>query len=173
MWLQILVSLQLCGGVSNAGTVEQTGDVLRILLPAIGFGSTIVYEEGYEGTIQFAKAFATSELATRGLKFAVDKERPNGNCCESFPSGHTSAAFMGASFIQERYNWKYALPAYIGAGFVGYSRVHADEHFVEDVLAGAAIGILSSVYFTEPYKGFTMTPTVGSQMYGITFSRTW
>jgi hypothetical protein len=32
---------------------------------------------------------------------------------------------MGASFIHERYGLKYAIPAYVAASFVGYSRVES------------------------------------------------
>jgi len=70
----------------------------------------------------------------------VDKKRPTGSN-QSFPSGHTSAVFQGAAFIHKRYGLKQAAAAYIGATFVGYSRVESDKHFTEDVIAGAALGI--------------------------------
>ena len=81
----------------------------------------------------------------------IDKERPNGRDEDYFPSGHTSMAFQGASFIHKRYGLEYSIPAYIGAGFVAYSRVEADEHDVADVVAGAALGIASSMYLTKSY----------------------
>jgi membrane-associated phospholipid phosphatase len=80
-------------------------------------------------------------------------------------------AFQGATFIHKRYGKKYSIPAFIGAAFVGYSRVEADKHYTEDVLAGAAIGICSSLYFTRPYKGFTVTPTANGGTYGLTFAK--
>ena len=154
-------------------SIEKAGDVLAILIPGIGLGSTLFYEHGYEGTIQFAKSAATSGLVTEGLKKITHKRRPNGDCCDSFPSGHTSAAFMGAAFIHKRYGLREAILPYIGATFVGYSRVHADKHFVEDVIGGAAIGIASSFYFTKPYKGFTVTPVVEKDGLTVSFSRNW
>ena len=39
---------------------------------------------------------------------------------------------------------------------MGYSRVEAREHYPHDVIAGAAIGILSSYLFTKPYKGWNL-----------------
>jgi len=155
------------------GGVEKTGDLLQVLIPAVGLGATFFYEEGDEGTIQFAKSLVASQIITRGLKLAINKTRPNGECCNSFPSGHTSVAFMGATFIQKRYGWKYAVPAYLGAAFVGYSRVQSDKHFTEDVLAAAAIGILSSYYFTKPYKGFQITPLASNGVYGIGIRTSW
>ncbi|HZJ19986.1 MAG TPA: PAP2 family protein, partial [Pricia sp.] len=49
--------------------------------------------------------------------------------------------------------WKYGVPAYLVAGFVGYSRLEGvnDRHDGWDVLAGAAVGIGSTYLFTTPY----------------------
>ena len=85
------------------------------------------------------------------LKFTINKERPNGEGDDSFPSMHTSAAFQGATFIHKRYGLKYSIPAYVGAGFVAYSRIESDQHDATDVLAGAALGIASSLYLTKSY----------------------
>ena len=154
-------------------SIEKRGDALAVLIPAIGLGSTLFYEDGYDGTLQFAKAFATSQLTTEVLKRVTHKERPNGACCKSFPSGHASAAFMGAAFIHERYGWQYGLPAYVGAAYVGFTRVHADKHYWVDVGAGAAIGVASSFYFTQPYHGLTVTPVADGDTLGIQVSKRW
>lgn len=178
-WSFFIKSMFFCVGIFTqqavlaADRIEKNGDTLHLLILAAGLGSTIVYEEGHEGTIQFLKSFIVSKVVTEGLKRATQKTRPNGSCCSSFPSGHTSKAFMGAGFIHKRYGWEYAVPAYIAATYVGYSRVHADKHFVEDVVAGAAIGILSSFYFTTPYKGFEVTPIVSNGVYGVYVSSNW
>lgn len=108
-----------------------------------------------------------------GLKYAIDKDRPDDSGDDSFPSGHTADSFAAATFIQQRYGWKWGIPAYIGATFVGYTRVDSDKHYVEDVLAGAAIGIISGLYFTEPYSGITISPIAKSGHYGINFSGTF
>jgi len=154
-------------------SVEQAGNVLQILIPAAGLGGTVFYEKGNEGKIQFLESFVTTELATVALKKAVRKRRPNGNCCDAFPSGHTSAAFMGAGFILKRYGWRYSALAFAAATFVGYSRVESDKHHVEDVIAGAAIGSVSSFYFTHRYKGFVIVPTADNGVYGIRISKRW
>ena len=151
--------------------VEKTGDVLQILIPAVAYGTTF-YLDDAEGRPQFYKAFFTNLAVTHGLKAAIDKERPNGSS-KSFPSAHTSAAFQGAAFIHKRYGWKYSIPAYIGSSFVGYSRIESDNHYFEDVLAGAAIGIISSFYFAKPYQGVEITPFADRGNYGIRISKTW
>ena len=154
--LIIVVPMLLLGG-NDKDRIEEAGDDLMVLIPAVGLGSTILFEENLKGTGQFIKSFVTNQLITESLKRITHKRRPNGGCCKSFPSGHTSSAFMGAGFIHKRYGWKYSIPAYVGAAFVGYSRVQADKHFIEDVTAGAALGIFSSFYFTKPFKGFVLS----------------
>ena len=43
------------------------------------------------------------------------------------------------------------MPAYLGAAYVGWSRVELEAHHPHDVFAGAAVGILSSYLFTTPF----------------------
>ena len=142
-----------------------------LLIPSVAYGTTF-YAKDKKGRSQFHKSLITNFAITYGLKNIVDKQRPNG-LDQSFPSGHTSTAFHGSAFIHKRYGLKYAIPAYVGASFVGYSRVDSDNHFPEDVIAGAAIGIVSSFYFTKPYKGIVVRPTAGNGRYGVTFSKRW
>jgi membrane-associated phospholipid phosphatase len=129
--------------------IEQTGDVLQIALP-VGAGATTLILQDWEGTWQFAKAFGASWLTTYTLKYSYGKMRPNGTARNSFPSGHTMGAFAGAAFIDNRYGHKFGLPAYALAVFTGYSRVHSDWHFLDDVVAGASISMLWSWFIVTP-----------------------
>lgn len=147
-------------------TIETSGDILQILIPAVAYGATF-YLNDTEGRAQFYKSFFTNVGITYLLKYSIDKKRPNGKD-HSFPSNHVSFAFQGATFIYRRYGWKYSIPAYIGAAFVGYSRVKTDNHYIEDVLAGAAIGIISSLCFTTSFKEIEIAPAVGKNYYGLT-----
>ena len=134
--------------------LESTGDVLQLALP-IAAGITTIAKKDWQGTKQFALSYSTCFLATHILKKVVRKERPEDrNLYDAFPSGHTSSAFSGASFIQRRYGWKYGKWAYILAAIVGVSRMEGPDgwHDIWDVLGGAAIGIGSTYIFTKPYK---------------------
>jgi len=73
--------------------------------------------------------------------FAASDFNPLGGA-ESFPSGHTAAAFAVAASIAGHYDqrWVKGL-AYGVAGLVGYSRMVHDAHWLSDVAAGAFIGI--------------------------------
>lgn len=168
--LSALTGIILQSG-ANAMDTEKVGDILQIIIPSVAYGTTH-YLDDKEGQHQFYKSFGTNLGVTYGLKYSIDKKRPNGGQ-HSFPSGHTSASFQGASFIHKRYGLKYAIPAYIGATFVGYSRVEADAHYTSDVIAGAVIGTLSSFYFTTEYKGFEIKPIAMNSGYGVNFKMSW
>ena len=150
---------------------EKIADALLVLIPSATLGTELYYDNK-EGQTQFYKSFASNAVITYGLKYGVNRTRPNGEKY-SFPSGHTSATFQSASFIHKRYGFKYALPAYLGASYVGYSRVHTNAHYKSDVLAGAVIGTLSSFYFTTNYKNFEIKPIALNSGYGIGIQTTW
>lgn len=169
----LAVSLGLglsCSG--QAGSLETSGDVLRLALPAAAFSKAWL-DEDTEGQKQFLYGFGTNVVTTLALKSAVHKTRPNKEDDESFPSGHASVAFQGASFLERRYGWAYGAPAYLAAAWVGYTRVEEDEHYWSDVASGAAIGIISTYIFTEPLPGVTLAPQAAADSVGINVSARW
>lgn len=146
---------------SQYKTIEHIGDVTQIAVPVTALAMTLIKKDK-KGVWQFAKSYGTTFVITRILKKTISKTRPDNKWSfDSFPSGHTSSAFSGASFIQKRYGWKIGAPAYALAVFTGYSRVHAKKHYPIDALAGAAIGIGSTYIFTTPYQ---------QEHYELTFS---
>jgi membrane-associated phospholipid phosphatase len=171
--LFLIICLAGFSHAANAAktNTEKAGDILQYAVPLLGFSSTLLFEDNeqahYAGSIAFIKSAVSAQLTALALKKSINAQRPNGECCDSFPSGHTTLAFMGASFIQFRYGWQYSVPAYIAATYVGYSRVNTEQHYTRDVVAGAAIGILSSYIFTEKYHGFTITPYAFNKQFGL------
>lgn len=134
--------------------LEDTGDILQIALP-LAAGITTIIKKDWKGTKQFALSYGTGFIVTHSLKRIIRKERPEGrNLYDAFPSGHTTSAFSGASFIQRRYGWKYGKWAYALAAIVGVSRMEGPDgwHDIWDVLAGATVGIGSTYIFTKPYE---------------------
>lgn len=134
---------------SSQKSHETAGDILVGAMSALALGTTFIWKDGQKGTYQFSKALAGTIALSYTLKFAIDKERPNGENNYSFPSANTSVAFASAAFVQKRYGWEYGVPAYLLAGYVGYTRIEANKHDGWDVLAGAVIGM--SYLFTKPY----------------------
>ena len=59
------------------------------------------------------------------------------------PSGHASSAFATSAVVWRHYGWKAGLPASAIGAWVGAGRVQLGQHFLSDVVFGAAIGTLS------------------------------
>ena len=156
---------------SAADTIERTGDIVQVLLPTAAFGATY-YMDDLQGRGQFYKSFLATFFVTHSLKHIIPKKRPDGGD-HAFPSGHTGAAFQGAAFIQRRYGWIYGMPAYLGASFVGYSRIHADKHDLTDVLAGAALGTFTNIFLTTTYNSYSVTPAISDDVYGAMLRIRW
>ncbi len=175
----VLTLLSFSGTAYAGDLVRTTGDNLQLALPAAALGLTFAFGTSdrfgdSDGRYQFLEAGLTCVALTQGLKYSIHEQRPNGHGDKSFPSGHTSAAFFGASFIQRRYGWEYGIPAYLAASFVGYSRVECKAHYIHDVLAGAAIGVFSTYLFTEPItKNLSVAPVVGKDSIGFGFVYKW
>jgi membrane-associated phospholipid phosphatase len=171
----LLCGLLLCfataANVQAGNGIEAAGDALAVLLPATAAGLTVAYKDG-EGAWQLGASAALTLGVTYGLKQVVSETRPNGDS-QSFPSAHTSLSFASAEYMRKRYGWGYGVPAYAVATFVAISRVEAKEHYVHDVLAGAAIGIASSYLFTRQYKNWNIQAELDQKYQGIRLSRTW
>jgi undecaprenyl-diphosphatase len=63
----------------------------------------------------------------------------------SFPSGHTSAAFMMATLISYFFP-ALIVPLYAWAASVGFSRVVLGVHFPTDTLVGSILGISTALF---------------------------
>lgn len=91
-------------------------------------------------------ATASVALATmvNAVKYAVREKRPDSNTRNSFPSGHTATAFMGAELVRSEYGNAYGAGAYAVATGIAVLRVYNDRHWLNDVIGGVGFGILSA-----------------------------
>ncbi len=169
----VFLFIYLTAGIgARAGdNIATAGDVLQYVLPATAAGLTLGHRDG-KGALEFGESAALTLGVTYGLKYTVNEKRPNGGS-HSFPSAHTSISFSAAEFMRKRYGWEYGIPAYAAASFVAYSRVEVGEHYPHDVVAGAAIGIVSSYIFTKPYKGWHVEADADGKYFGVRLSRAW
>lgn len=92
------------------------------------------------------------------LKTTTNVERPTG-ANHSFPSGHTTNAFVGATVLFHEFKDTEPLIAWSGYVFAtatGVLRMTNEAHWLPDVLAGAGIGILTAnlVYYFKPFQNF-------------------
>jgi membrane-associated phospholipid phosphatase len=74
----------------------------------------------------------------------------------SFPSGHTTGAFAAATVFAMEYHDRPLVPiiAYSSASLIGLSRITENKHWVSDVLAGVALGLLSGRQVVNNYHRF-------------------
>ncbi|SEW50693.1 phosphatase PAP2 family protein [Chitinophaga arvensicola] len=74
----------------------------------------------------------------------------------SFPSGHSVCAFTAATVLSYYTKNKYWSLLYLGlALLVGYSRMYMSQHFLEDVTAGASLGVFFSMVWISLFKAKT------------------
>ena len=89
------------------------------------------------------RSLVIAEFVTQSLKYTVRRERPDGSGANSFPSGHAADTMAFATALERHLGWRYAVPAYVLASYVAMSRLHDNVHFLSDVTAGAAVGIIA------------------------------
>ena len=106
--------------------------------------------------VGMAGGLALNGFVTIAMKYGIARPRPfatHGDLIYkkthagslSFPSGHTSSAFQWAtSCVLAKPKWYIAVPAYMYACGIGYSRMHLGAHYPTDVAAGAFIGTASA-----------------------------
>jgi len=134
-------------------------------------------------------SYAIMATTVLSLKSISHVERPDGSSNNSFPSGHTATAFMGAEFLYQEYKDKsiwYGIAGYAVATGTGLFRIYNNRHWLTDVAAGAGIGILSTkiAYWINPYitkklfkssaenKSTSMIlPFYNGQQYGLGFAK--
>ena len=130
--------------------VQRTTDVLCLVPSATGLVKAVM-ENDRKGIVQLGLSSATTLVVNYGLEAAIRKDRPDGDGHHAFPSTHTAVAFDGASFLMQRYGWKWGVPAYAVSAYVAWGRVHANRHDWWDVLGGAVIGAGSAFIYTRPF----------------------
>lgn len=150
------------------GDASKIGDNLGQLAPNILYSAGMFAhyyftknDESARLGYLMAKASFYSGAVTTVLKYSIQQPRPyDRRIRNSFPSGHSTSAFAFAAVVGAEHGWKWGVPAYLMAAFVGFSRMNDNKHLLQDVLAGATIGIgygigLSSIDHDKEPKSFS------------------
>ena len=92
-------------------------------------------------------SYGLMAIFVNGIKYTAKEMRPDGSTANSWPSGHTATAFVGATILHKEYGltrspW-YSVAGYGAATATGVMRVLNNRHWISDVLSGAGIGIMS------------------------------
>lgn len=103
------------------------------------------------------RAQLLTEGLVQGMKYAVRRDRPTGECC-AFPSGHAASAFAAASVLERHLGYRASWPALAAATYVATSRLVDNRHFLSDVMFGAGLGMAS---------GWTIVGRHGRASYGL------
>jgi membrane-associated phospholipid phosphatase len=109
---------------------------------------------------------------------------------QSFPSGHSTAAFAAASVVtseSQRWwpheTWLVASAMYGGASLVALSRMYNNAHWASDVVLGAGIGTFSGIkvvrynhghphnFIDRALLGLEVTPVPGGAAVGVNLTR--
>ncbi len=128
-----------------------------------------------ERTVYLAGSYVIMGTTVYGLKTAIDAPRPDGSDNNSFPSGHTAIAFMGAEFFRkefgERSVW-YGVAGYTLATTTALLRLHHNKHRPIDVAAGAIFGVLSTkaAYLLVPWISHKLFPSQSSRIFSAQLS---
>ncbi len=144
----------------NAGFALKVDNYSRYVPAVAVYGLDLVGIKAKNTIIDRSMMLLTSYVVTAAvtgtLKTTTQRTRPNGENQHSFPSGHTSLAFMTAEFLNQEYKdqsvW-YGVAGYAIATGTGILRLYNNAHWVSDVVAGAGVGILSTKisYIVYPY----------------------
>ncbi|MDR0676639.1 MAG: phosphatase PAP2 family protein [Elusimicrobiota bacterium] len=150
------------------------GDRLIIVLPALVLG---FHYKNKEYRREFLLHFLSTNFGNAGLQEVIDEKRPDyklGDKKDSFPSGHAAAAFQSATFIHEKYGFKYAIFNYIMAIYVGYSRVEAKRHYWHDI-GGAFVWsyIMAKIFVSKKDKSLSLSlsPTLDQREYIVSVTK--
>ena len=127
-------------------------DYTQFFGPALTVGLKL---GGYEGRSDWPRLLASAAMSygimaglVNGIKYTAKEMRPDGSSANSWPSGHTATAFVGASLLHKEYGltrspW-FSVAGYGVAAATGVMRVLNNRHWVSDVMSGAGIGIMST-----------------------------
>ena len=124
--------------------------VLRHLILLYAIQSAVIY--GLKFLIQRQRPFLFLEMASKLSKGPGEILDP------SFPSAHAGFSFMMATLLSFWFP-RYRIIFYIGAGFIGWTRIYLCVHYPTDVIAGALLGYGLTKVFSF-YFPLSLTPGI-------------
>ena len=142
----------LVGEVERLSVFELTAD------PSNAYGSSTFNLPAALGLWLFSKALnrpkleavssdllrslVYTQLLVGPIKHASRRYRPDGSNRLSFPSGHTANAFAIAGVLNSHFGPRVGIPFYAWSVLVAGARMEGNRHYLSDVIAGSAIGIV-------------------------------
>lgn len=147
-------------GLNDKLNLKHIDDFAWFTPAALAFGLNLSGNKGKHEFWDMAALYTLSNVVNvgivYGLKTGTSRERPDASDRKSFPSMHTSTAFVAAEFLRMEYGDKsvwYGVGGYTIATMTGVARIVNNKHWFSDVIAGAGVGVLSAkfAYYVYPY----------------------
>ncbi|MFC2112629.1 phosphatase PAP2 family protein [Bacteroidota bacterium] len=134
-------------------------DYLMFVPAATVYGLNLAGVKGKNNFVDrsliYSISLSLATLTSSAIKHTTGVLRPDGSDNLSFPSVHTTLAFVSATFLYEEYKdqsiW-YGIAGYSVATTTGVLRMLNNKHWMSDVFFGAGLGILTTkaVYLVYP-----------------------
>ena len=172
-------------GVGKLGHWREVADLGLHGTEAVAFASAITAV--VKDLAGRARPFVSVD--TNAHDFKLGRGFGNGGF-QSFPSGHSTAAFAAASVVtseSQRWwpheTWLVAPVMYGGASLVALSRMYNNKHWASDVVLGAGIGTFSGIkvvrythghphnFIDRALLGLNVAPAPGGASLGYTITR--
>jgi membrane-associated phospholipid phosphatase len=136
--------------------------------PVVAVAVILAFTEHWKTGVWVGLCYAVEALSVAAVKVWLKAPRPRIetgisalhevqgeaiHAYNSFPSGHTAAAFMGFGFISLMTKNRYlqGLCA-LGAALVAYSRMYLGQHYLRDVIAGEIIALVILLLYQQISK---------------------
>ncbi len=162
-----------------------------VIIGGLYVGGMLAKDKRLAGTsLTAAKAFIVSTVCAQVVKQLTHRHRPyqdeipdhtqwEGPFADihynSFPSGHSTAAFSLATVFALEYGKTVWVPvlAYSLAAGTAVSRLYDNEHWASDVVVGSALGFVTGRFMWKQSRKanarLVILPSVGSKMTSVTF----
>jgi membrane-associated phospholipid phosphatase len=174
---------------------EQWSDDLRTASVIAHYATILATPDGEDpgdwligkakGTLVGVAAVASTVAVTRTLKTAVDRERPNGEDDESFPSGHTSTSAvhtrlasrnLQAIDMPKRVRRSLDVGLYALTIGTSWARIEAGWHYPSDTLFSMALGNFIGAFVNDAFMGvrtadLAMGPTPQGDGYMVSWQQ--
>jgi membrane-associated phospholipid phosphatase len=123
-------------------------DQSRLVLIAGAGVALVAGAAGRAFVVESLVATLPLNAAVELLKWSVHRTRPDGDRNRrnsSFPSSHAANAFAVAAVLTRRWR-RAAIPAWLAASVVAFSRLYLDRHWLSDVLGALCLALAAALF---------------------------
>ena len=150
-------------------------DILTAVVPLTGLAAAY-FTDDTEGQKQWLRNTGVNQVLTSALRLGFADTSLGARPISggwAFPSGHVAFVMSGATFLGQRYGWKWGTPAYLAAASIAYVRVNEDKHHWRDVIAASALAYGVALLTVTPENATYLAPVIGPGFLGLRWQRSF